>query len=294
MNSHLFGWRYAALCALVLGLPIAAACSDATGSSEDEQNDARLEILFPTMYSAYDGVHDFRVPAKVEGVKNVKWSADPSDAVDIEKDGDDGVLITVKKAVDVVTIHAKAGSLKSSAKLYITEATPEEWEEGNERYNNGVVWKRGGDWDGGGGGRGDGGGGGKKKGERRVDPNLACTNCHNKGGKGGDVEHTPMQTGGFSDEELIMIFAEGKKPDGVKMRTTTKERWEKMHKWDMEPEEKKGLIVYLRSLEPEPQGEVDFGGRGGGGGKGKGNGKGKRDDDDDRSGPQGDAGSDPQ
>lgn len=290
MKSRLFGWRYAALCAFVLGLPVAVACSNAVDTAEDEQNEATLEILFPKMYSAYDGVHEFRVPAKVEGVKNAKWSADPSDAVEIEKDGPDGVLITVKKAVDVVTIYAKAGSLKASAKLYITQATPEEWEEGNERYNNGVVWKRGGDRDGGGGGRGDGGGGGKK-GERRVDPNLACTNCHNKGGKGGDIEHTPMQTGGFSDEELVAIFAEGKKPAGVEMRTMPRERWEKMHKWEMEPEEKKGLIVYLRSLEPEPQGEVDWGGRGGGGGKGKG--KGKRGDDE-QSGPRGDAGSDPQ
>lgn len=263
MKSPFRGWRYAAVCALVLGLPVAVACGAPTTAGSSESNltdDSELEILFPEMYSAFDGEHDFRIPAKVVGVKNVKWSADPADAVELEKDSQGGVLITVKKYVEKVTITAKAGSLKASAPLTITKATPDEWSEGNDRYNNGVVWKRGGGGDAGAGA--DGGGGGK--GSRKVDPNLSCTNCHNRGGKGGDVEHTPMQTAGYTDDELIMMFSEGKKPAGVKMRTTTKERWEKMHKWQMEPNEKKGLIVYLRALEPEEQGEVDFGGRGGG------------------------------
>lgn len=257
MNPLLNGWRYAVACALLAGVPVAAACSDNAASSESNQTDAALEILFPKMYSAYDGVHAFRIPAMVVGVKSVKWSAEPDDAVELEKQADGSVLITVKKVADV-TIHAKAGNLQASAPLKITQATPEEWNEGNERYNNGVVWQRGGERDGGG---GDGG----ARGQRKVDPTLSCTNCHNRGGKGGDVEHTPMQTGGYTDDELVTIFSEGKKPPGVKMRTMPRERWENMHKWKMEPNEKKGLVIYLRSLEPEAQGEVDFGGRGGGG-----------------------------
>ncbi len=294
MNRLLDGWRLAAVCALLAALPVAAACGQPdAGSSEGDLTDgAELEILFPEMHSAYDGVHDFRIPAKVDGVKNVKWSAEPKDAVDLEKQSDGSVLITVKSATPEVTIIAKAGSLIGRAPLHITEATPDAWEEGNQRYNNGVVFKRGGRDGGGGGGGGGGwgkGDGGGPKGDRVVDKNLACTNCHNKGGSKGDVEHTPMQTAGFSDDELITIFSEGKKPAGVKMRTTSAERWQKMHRWDMEPNEKEGLVVYLRSLEPEEQGEVDFGGRGGG----KGGGKGKGDRDDDR--PSRDAGaSDPE
>ncbi len=268
MNRLLKGWRYAAVCALLVGLPVAAACSQpATGNSENDQTDgAELEILFPEMYSAFDGEHPMRVPAMVKGVKNVKWSADPEDAVDLEKQADGSVMITVKEATDV-TIIAKAGSITGKAPLHVTKATPDEWEEGNQRYNNGVVFKRGEKGDGGGGGWGKGDGG--PQGERFQNKSLSCINCHNRGGSKGDVEHTPMQTAGYSDEELIKIFSEGKKPEGVKMRTTTAKKWERMHKWSMEENEKKGLVVYLRALEPEEQGEVDFGGRGGHG-KGKG------------------------
>lgn len=58
-------------------------------------------------------------------MKNVKWSADPEDAVELEKQSDGSVLITVKKVAEV-TITAKAGNLKASAPLTITKATPEE------------------------------------------------------------------------------------------------------------------------------------------------------------------------
>jgi hypothetical protein len=255
MKRH--SWRWT-VCAILLGLPVAAACSDAINGSEGNATDgSELEIAFPKMYSAFDGTHDFRIPAKVVGVKNVNWSADPADAVLLEKQSDGSVLITTKKP-GTVKIIAKAGNLKASAPLEITEATADQWQEGSERYNNGIIRQRG-KRDGGGGGRDQDGGG---RGERKVDPSLACTNCHNKGGKGADVEHTPMQTAGYTDAELVSIFTEATKPDGVPMRTTSKDKWQKMHKWAMEPSEKEGLIIYLRSLEPEAQGEVDFGGRG--------------------------------
>jgi hypothetical protein len=254
-------WRFGAACMLLVGLPLAAACSSSDSGEENLTDGSELEILFPKMHSAFDGQHDFRVPAKVVGVKNVKWSAEPADAVVLEKQGDGSVLITTKKAGDVKII-AKAGNLKATAPLTILQTTPDAWKEGSERYNNGVIRQRGGRRE-----------AGAPRGERMTDPALACTNCHAKGGKGNDVEHTPMQTAGYSDEELIKIFSEGTKPEGVAMRTTSRERWQKMHKWTMEPEEKTGIIVYLRSLEPEAQGEIDFGGRGSRGGDGdRGNG----------------------
>jgi hypothetical protein len=261
MKPLFTGWRLAAVCSLLLA-PVAIACG--AGAATDSQNYTdELEILFPEMHTAFEPDHDYRVPAKVEGVKSVTWKAEPKDAVSIDVGADRSeVTFTMKKFVKEVKITATSGNLRGKATLTMTEATPEQWKEGSERYNNGVVWKRGGRD--GGGGRRDGDGG---RGERKVDPQLSCTNCHNKGGKGGnDIEHTPMQTAGFSDEQLITIFSEGKKPEGVEMRTTTAEKWGKMHKWTMEPEEKQGIIVYLRSLEPESQGEVDWGGRGGRGG----------------------------
>ncbi len=64
-----------------------------------------------------------------------------------------------------------------------------------------------------------------------------------------------------------------KQSDGVGMRTTTLEARQGYHKWTMDADEEKGIITYLRSLEPKSQGVVDFGGGhfpGGGGGKGDG------------------------
>ena len=179
---------------------------------EREQRRREARILFPEMYSAFDNVHDFRVPAKVVGVKNVKWSADPDDMVELEKQSDGSVMITVKQAGDV-TIMAKAGNLKASAELHIASATAENWDDGNERYNNGVTWKKRDKGDGGGGDDGDAGK--REKGERKVDPTLSCTNCHNKGGKGGgDVEHTPMQTAGYTDQEAHHHLHRGEEAGG--------------------------------------------------------------------------------
>lgn len=53
MKPLLNRWRYAALCSLIVCLSAAVACSEAApGSSERNQTDAELEILFPKMYSA--------------------------------------------------------------------------------------------------------------------------------------------------------------------------------------------------------------------------------------------------
>lgn len=230
-----------------------AACSGmdgGTGSSESAASEGEgLDIQFPKMYSAFDGKHTFKIPAKVDGVKKVKWSASDSDIVDLDPQTDGSVMITVRKAGSV-TIKAKAGNLTGEAPLEITEATADDWTNGSERYNNGVTWKRGS-------GGGDGGTGHRGA----PDPTLACTNCHANGK--ADVEHTPMQTGGYTDDELVTIFTKGKKPDGVAQRIMPIEKWSKIHQWKMEPEEQKGIVIYLRSLEPKSQGAVDFGGRGG-------------------------------
>lgn len=232
------------------------ACSAETATADSNLEEG-LEILFPEMHSAFDGEHSFKIPAKVDGVKKVTWSAEDPDMVDLDKQSDGSVIITVRKA-GKTNIIAKAGGLKGVAPLEVTEASAEDWKNGNERYNNGVTWKRGE------GSRGDGGAGGGRRGP--PDPTLACTNCH-AAGKQDPVQHTPMQTAGFTDDELKEIFTKGKKPDGVEQRIMKAERWAKIHQWKMEPEEEKGIIVYLRSLEPAKQGPTDFGGGRRGGGK---------------------------
>jgi hypothetical protein len=155
-------------------------------------------------------------------------------------------MMTMKGAGNV-TIYAKAGSLRASATLTITQATPDQWEAGKARYNDGIVWKPG---------MHDGPGG-----QDNPDPQrklLACTNCH-AGQGGADVEHTPTQTGGYSDDDLVNIFTKGIKPDGVPNRVMPFEKWHQIHQWQMTDVERDGLVVYLRALPPKSQGPVDFG-----------------------------------
>ena len=92
-----------------------------------------------------------------------------------------------------------------------------------------------------------------------VNRAAACTNCH--GTQQDDVEHTPAQIGGYSDEEIVTIFTQGRKPAGVPNRIIPVAQWTPIHQWQMTEDEKLGLVVYLRSLEPQSQGTTDFGGR---------------------------------
>lgn len=226
------------------------ACSSQSANSLTEEDG--IEIQFPKMYTAItDGQRKFQVPAIVNGVKSVKWSASPTGMVDLES-GSDGQSVTIiPRKAGKVSIIAKSGSLKGTADLEIVQSTEEEWGYGNDRYNNGVTLKRP--------ERPDGGAEGGKPTRQPADSSLACTNCHANGKQ--DVEHTPMQTAGYTDDELVAIFTQGEKPEGAEMRVMkNKAQWSAMHKWTMETEETRGIVVYLRALEPKSQGDIDFGG----------------------------------
>lgn len=231
----------------------------ASASSGDED----LVVHFPKMYSAHDGEHEFKVPAAVEGVKNVKWSVSDPEVADIERQADGTAMITIRKPGSTKVI-AKAGGLQGSATLEVSAAEDGAWEAGNQRYNNGVILKRGE-------GRRDGGAGPSSDPSRKQ---ASCVNCHAT--QGQDVEHTPMQTAGYTDAELVAIFTEGTKPEGVPQRVMmNKSAWQRIHRWEMDEFAVKGIVVYLRSLEPKSQGETDFGGFGGRG-RGDGDGEGRR------------------
>jgi hypothetical protein len=223
---------------------------------------ARLAVLFPKMYSAYDGVHQFKLPATVGGVAGVRWSASDPSLVDLDPDASGSNVLITTRGAGTVTLTATAGSLSGSADLVIESASAETWDNGNQRYNNGIVPPPR-NRDGGMGMGGGGGGGGMGSMVRMM---QACANCHN--GQ-QDVEHTPTQTAGYSDSELLQIMTTGTKPAGVPQRVLSAEAFGRIHKWTMTEEEKIGLIVYIRALAPKSQGPVlDFGGRGGGGGGG--------------------------
>ncbi|HEX4403937.1 MAG TPA: hypothetical protein VH560_03865 [Polyangia bacterium] len=212
-----------------------------------------LEILFSTMYSAYDGVHTFQIPAVVNGLDpteiQIEWSASDPSMVNMQLDpSTGGVMITTQKAGNV-TIYAQAGGLCGEAPLSITAATPAQWEQGNTRYNSGVII--------------DNLGQTRHMAEGGVD--AECTSCHGDTASAGPfktVQHTPEQTGGFSDADLISIFEKGIVPTGGYFDATIVPyaTWQTFHHWDVGDAEQ-GLVVYLRSLVPAAQtGSANFGG----------------------------------
>jgi hypothetical protein len=231
---------------------------------------SQISIVFSPMYSAFDGVHHFQIPAVVDGIDSsaITWSASDPSMVAIAPDSSTGgAMITMQKAGQV-SIIASAGTLCGSAQLTITSATADDWEAGSARYNDGVVINRI--------PRGGGGGGGNPDAAAAVDAasprEAACTNCH------GDtatnlafktVQHTPQQTGGFSDDELKNIFMNGMVPMGgyFDPMIVPYSAWQAFHRWQMTDDQARGIIVYLRSLPPAKQtGSSDFGGRFGDGG----------------------------
>lgn len=213
-----------------------------------------LTIVYPNMYSAYDGVHTFQVPARVDGttVELSDWTAIPADSVTFDADPEGGgVMITVQRAVPEIVIAASAGAVGGTAPLFVTEATPEDWALGEARYNNGIEYDLpmlnfadliNPDW---------------------VPPeppdNLACNNCHTTGAKYFEIQHTPTQAARISDDDLIVILSTGMKPTGVEFRVLPEmleHLYVGFHTWEASEEEMLGLIVYMRSLTPTGQGDI--------------------------------------
>jgi hypothetical protein len=265
-------------------------------------------ISFAPMYSAFipGSPHTFQIPSVTDDGSPAQWSlSDPSQAQLAPQtfDGLQGVMVTVQGlgAEGKVTVFAtKADGSCGAAELDITNATEDDWQIGNSRYNDGVALHLG-PPDGGFGGFGDGGfgdggfEGGRPDGGPRtkdggsffeVDGGTACTNCHGPTATSGpykDVSHTPEQTGGFSDDDLVQIITAGKVPDGGYFDPTVIDsrcdggdtctarayrQWQSFHQWtDIQPDQYKGIVVYLRSLQPASQaGTANFGGRRDGGG----------------------------
>jgi hypothetical protein len=232
-----------------------------------------LQIHFAPMYSAFvtdSTSQSFQVPAIVQGgTGSATWSASDPSAVSFAPDtATGGTMMTVSSATPSVTITAQVGALCTSTTLNITSAVEADWQAGNARYNNGVPVYAGCI-------------------DQKVLPILedsgihlpgppdagcpdagpACTGCHGANPTGGfftGVEHTPEQTAGFSDEQLVNIFVNGTVEDGgaFNPQILPYEYWHLFHTWSdiSTPEGQKGMVVYLRSLTPvSEQGGLNFG-----------------------------------
>jgi hypothetical protein len=218
--------------------------------------DAGLRVAFNPMYSAYDGKHVFQIPAIVVGSNGtVTWSAD-STMVGMQQSSDrkNGVLITMLRAGTAYFELKSSDGKCGVAQLTIDQATEDDWKVGNARYNNGTTLDISGTKSG--------------TGSPLETPSggPACTNCHGQTATNQiftDVSHTPEQTGGFSDTDLVNIIVHGQFPDGGYFDSTivSYASWQNFHRWaDITPERQKGIITYLRSLTPVDQkGSVNFG-----------------------------------
>ena len=217
-----------------------------------------LELAFaPDMYSAYidNSDHTFQLPVVANGVSGatVKWTASDPSMVQIDPgDTSGGAMLTMQKAGEV-TITATANGLCGTSTLHITAATEDQWQAGNARYNNMNPLP------------GFGTDGGVPTNFRRIlidPPGMppACTNCHGDQATNSvfkTISHTPEQTGGFSDQDLIQIFTAGAVPQDGYFDTSLVPSfvWSFFHKWsDITGDAQQGMVVYLRSLAPKAQG----------------------------------------
>jgi hypothetical protein len=243
-------------------------CAGDTGDDEPPQQRISNDfgLAFSPIYSAFDPEHVYRVPVVPQGgVAIDHWDiidasgAVRKDVADLTPDSNfGGVMLTIRKAGDYYLL-ARAGKQAGCAKLHITDGTPEIWRTGEARYNNSIMLTRI-----------------VPSNEMPTLPqDISCKNCHGDGASFLSVQHTPQQTGGYSDEELIGIFTQGLKPTPPDVNLPadcSPYAWSMaktpvppplfayFHTWDASEDEKLGIAQYLRSLPPQSQGEIDFGG----------------------------------
>lgn len=233
-------------------------------------------IQFSPMYSAFGGTHSYSVtpyvpaanPAAKDGdpvlASTLKWSVDPKfGSLEEFSDIPAAIKITTRaagKTVVYVTGKTASGSpVRDGSALTIRSATDEDWDKGEARYNSGPRVDLGSleiapevaDSD-----------AGAHTCALASEPHLtqpqdaACTGCHS----GPDsVPHTPAQTAGYSDEQLIAIVTQGMKPAGYAFNSALLKAlpqpdcvFAKFHDWSIEEDDKVGLILKLRSLPPGP------------------------------------------
>ena len=276
-----------------------------TGNAQPCANPA-VNISFSPMYSAYipgSTAHTFQIPAITDGTGTITWGATDTTvaALALDPTNPGGVMITIIGGGPVNIVAKDGTGACGMSALNITPGTEDLWKTGNARYNNGVSIVRGPrprpD-----GGFPEGGGGGfdpEAGSIFEMDGGTACTNCHGPTATNGlfnDVSHTPEQTGGFSDQDLVDIFVNGIVPDGGYFdpnvlipdasadptgatQAKAYARWQFIHRWtDISVDQQPGMVIYLRSLTPAPQdGTSNFGGGFGGDGGRRRDGGGRRD-----------------
>ncbi len=219
--------------------------------------DGGLSVAFNPMYSAFDGTNMYTIPAVVRGSNGkVTWSADKRMVgMQVDPERSNEVLIQTLQAGNVVINVQSDDGRCGSALLFISQAAVSDWKIGSARYNDGMSLHL----------AAGAAPGNMSPLEKGGESGPACTSCHGETATNGpftDVSHTPEQTGGFSDNDLLNIILRGDFPDGGFFDTSivTYAGWHNFHRWaDITPDQQKGIITYLRSLTPRDQkGAVNF------------------------------------
>jgi hypothetical protein len=247
-------------------LIMSACAGDATGAKKVPIR-SDFGLAFSPMYSAFDGVHDFRVPVMpaVEPSSDLvvdSWEVvdrdgvpqtDVADIVHDEPAG--GATFRMRRTGDYVVV-AHAGDMLGCSELHIAAGTPEQWSIGEDLYHNPLMLT------------------GSLPGVK-VPDNPSCDSCHGVGPNYLDVVHTPQQTAGFSDAWFAGLFTMGHRLRSNEPNPTVSlcapHEWSildgvpigvlrQFHTWDVSQDEIAGLLLYLRSLAPMTQGLLDFGG----------------------------------
>jgi hypothetical protein len=95
--------------------------------------------------------------------------------------------------------------------------------------------------------------------------NAMCAGCHSDQPNSPAIEHTPEQTGGYTDQQITDIFMNGILPaqDQSNSLFVSPMFFKSFHTWMLSsPDEMAGLVAYLRALAPKAEGSLDFGGGG--------------------------------
>jgi hypothetical protein len=236
-------------------------------------------------YSAFDGnAHDYQLTPNVPSASDMPTNTNPDPIVPsslqwtvedayLKKEafGDipNSILVTTKKAgmtTIKVTGKTMAGTaVRGEAQLVISEASADEWAQGDARYNNGMMIDWGSVFMAGrmqaqaammGGATSMGTCGLPFSFGDAIPKTSACGNCHNNM-SGITVEHTPAQTAGYSDDDLIQIFTMGMKPAGYQFTSNILKYvpmpdcvYKTFHTWEIDDATKKGIVWKLRSLKP--------------------------------------------
>jgi hypothetical protein len=267
-------------------------CAAIAGCGGSDEPDAPTGVLrpgliqFSPMYSAFGGAQTYSLtpyvpsadPASKDSdpvmVSTIKWTVDGAFAKqDPFADLPGGIKLTTKKTgkttVSLTATTAAGTKVRAESALTIGAASDDDWAKGDMRYSGGMTIDFAAMFRNGAmmmpTASGMGVCGLPFNIMASIPKEASCTNCHNTGANAIAVEHTPTQTAGYSDEQLISIFTQGQKPAGyafnsvfLKMLPQPDCVYAMFHTWQIDEDTKRGIVLKLRSIEPKKQEAVDF------------------------------------